>query len=145
MKPTTRTGGKQMVGKFLMARDTRPEELNWGRLGWISNPPKTGAEQLTVIEITLTPGKGHGFHRHQKQEQVTYVIAGTVEFWIKHEKRTLSPGDSAFVPTNTVHAFFNRGIEETKLITILGPCDGPIGYEFVDVGDEAPWKSIRKV
>ncbi len=133
-----------MVGKFVMARDTRPEMLNWAQLGWISNPPKTGAEHLTVIEITLAPGKGHNFHRHPKQEQVSYVIAGTVSFWIKHQKHILGAGDSAFIPTDTVHAFFNIGTEDAKLIAILGPCDGPIGYELVDVSDIAPWKDIRK-
>src|SRR5512143_2446926 len=98
-----------MLGKFVMARDSRPEVLNWGRLGWVSSPLKTGAEQLTVIEITLPHGKGHGFHKHVGQEQVTYVVAGTVEFWIRHEKRLLLPGDSAFIPAETVHAFFNIG------------------------------------
>ncbi len=132
-----------MVGKFVMAQDTRPEVLSWGRLGWISNPPKTGAERLTVIEIALSPGRGHSFHRHPEQEQVSYVLAGTIEFWIKYEKRILRPGDSTFVPIDTVHAFFNIGTEEAKLLTILGPCVGPIGYEFVDVAEQTPWKELR--
>ena len=133
-----------MVGKFVMAKDTKPEVLNWGQLGWISNPPKTGAEQLTVIEITLAPGKGHNFHKHLKQEQVSYVVAGTIEFWVKHEKRLLGPGDSAFVPANAVHAFFNIGTTDAKVIAILGPCDGAIGYELDDMSGVAPWKDIRR-
>jgi quercetin dioxygenase-like cupin family protein len=133
-----------MVGKFVMAKDTRPEVLSWGRLGWISNPPKTGAEQLTVIEITLAPGKGHNFHKHLKQEQVSYVVAGTIEFWVKHEKRILGAGDSAFIPADAVHAFFNIGTTDAKLITILGPCHGAIGYELDDMSGVAPWKDIRR-
>ena len=133
-----------MVGKFVMAKDTKPEVLNWGQLGWISNPPKTGAEQLTVIEITLAPGKGHNFHKHLKQEQVSYVVAGTIEFWVKHEKRILGPGDSAFIPANAVHAFFNIGTTDAKVIAILGPCDGAIGYELDDMSGVAPWKDIRR-
>ncbi len=133
-----------MVGKFVMAKDTRPEELNWARLGWISNPPKTGAEQLTVIEIMLAPGKGHNFHKHLKQEQVSYVLDGTIEFWVNHNKRVLGPGDSVFIPVNTVHAFYNIGDTDAKLIAMFGPCDGPIGYEFIDVSDMTPWKSMRR-
>lgn len=133
-----------MLGKFVMAKDTRPEVLNWGRLGWLSNPPKTGAEQLTVIEITLPPGRGHDFHRHPEQEQVVYVVAGTVEQWIKHEKRMLGPGDSAFIPADTVHASFNIGTTDAKIITTLAPCAGCIGYDMIDMSDEAPWKSIRR-
>ena len=133
-----------MVGKFIMTKDAKPEELNWARLGWISNPPKTGAEHLTVIEVTLAPYKGPNFHKHRKQEQVSYVVAGTVEFWINHEKRILGAGDSAVIPTDTVHAFFNIGTTDAKLVTILGPCDGPIGYELDDMSDVAPWKDIRR-
>ena len=133
-----------MAGKFVMAKDTRPEVLNWARLGWISNPPKTGAEQLTVFEMTLAPGKGHNFHKHLKQEQVSYVLEGTVEFWLKYEKRVLGAGDSVFIPFNTVHAFFNIGESEARLIAIFGPCDGPIGYELVDVSDMTPWKDMRR-
>ncbi len=132
-----------MVGKFVLTKDARPEVLNWGQLAWISNPPKTGAEQLTVIEIRLAPGKGQNFHRHPKQEQVSYVIAGTVEFWIRHEKRILGRGDSAFIPADAVHAYFNIGTDEARVMAILGPCDGPIGYELVDVSDVEPWMSIR--
>lgn len=133
-----------MVGKFVMAKDTRPEILNWGHLGWISNPPKTGAEQLTVIEIRLAPGKGQNFHKHRKQEQVSYVVSGTIEFWIKYEKRILGAGDSAFIPADTVHAFFNIGTTDAKVVAILGPCDGAIGYELVEVADIVPWKDMRR-
>ena len=133
-----------MTGKFVMARDIRPEVLAWGRLNWLSNPPKTGAEQLTVIEVTFAPGKGHTFHRHPDQEQVIYVVAGTIEQWIKQQKCVLGPGDSAFIPPDTVHASFNIGETDAKLITILGPCAGAIGYELVDMAGVVPWKDMRR-
>ena len=133
-----------MVGKFVMARDTRPEVVDWGRLSWVSNPPKTGAEQLTVIEVTLAPTKGHNFHKHADQEEVIHVLAGTVEQWVRYDKHVLGPGDSAFIPADTEHASFNIGETEAKLIAMLGPCVGPIGYELVDVADKAPWKDLRR-
>jgi quercetin dioxygenase-like cupin family protein len=126
-----------------MARDTKPEVLGWGRLGWLCNPPKTGAENLTVVEVTLAPGKGHNFHRHPDQEEVVYVVSGTVEQWIRQERRMLAHGDSAFIPANTVHASFNVGGTDARLIAVLSPCVGPIGYELVEVSDESPWKNMR--
>ena len=133
-----------MIGKFVMAKDTRPEVLRWGQLNWLSNPPKTGAEQLTVIDVTLAPGKGQTFHRHPRQEEVTYVVAGTLEQWIKHEKRVLGPGDSAFIPADTVHASFNIGESEARVIAILGPYVGAIGYDLIDMSGVAPWKDMRR-
>jgi quercetin dioxygenase-like cupin family protein len=133
-----------MAGKFVMASETKPEVLDWGKLGWLSNPPNTGARQLTVIDVNLAPGKGHDFHKHPDQEEVIYVVAGKVEQWVDRDKRVLGPGDCAFIPAGMVHASFNIGDGNAKIVAILGPCVGEIGYELVDVAGEAPWKTMRK-
>jgi quercetin dioxygenase-like cupin family protein len=132
-----------MPGKFVIASETPPDVLDWGELRWMSNPPTTGARQLTVIDVTLAPGKGHDFHKHPDQEEVIYVIAGEVEQWIGQEKRMLVPGDCAYIPADVVHASFNVGAADAKVVAILGPCVGKIGYELVDVAGDAPWKTLR--
>jgi quercetin dioxygenase-like cupin family protein len=133
-----------MAGTFVIAKETKLEINDWGRLGWLSNPPNTGARQLTVIDVNLDPGKGHDFHKHPDQEEVILVVAGKVEQWVDREKRVLGPGDSAFIPADVVHASFNLGDQPAKLVAILGPCVGPIGYELVDVANDVPWKTLRK-
>jgi quercetin dioxygenase-like cupin family protein len=132
-----------MQGKFTVARDVEPETLDWGQLRWLSNPPATGARQLTVIDVTLAPGKGHDFHRHPDQEEVIYVVTGEVDQWVDRDRRVLNAGDSAFVPAGMVHASFNVGDGDAKIVAILGPCIGDIGYELVDVSGEAPWNGLR--
>jgi quercetin dioxygenase-like cupin family protein len=132
-----------MAGKFVIASEVQPEILDWGQLRWLSNPPSTGAKDLTVINVTLAPGKGHDFHRHPDQEEVIYVVAGQVEQWVDRDKRILGPGDSAFLPADTVHASFNVGSAEAKIVAILGPCVGEKGYEVVEVAGEATWKGLR--
>ena len=133
-----------MPRTFTIASETTPEILDWGRLRWLCNPPSTGASDLTVIDVTLLPGKGHDFHRHPDQEEVILCVAGTVEQWVDREKRILSPGDSAFIPADVVHASFNAGDGEAKVVAILGPCRGTIGYEVVEMGAGAPWNELRK-
>ena len=132
-----------MTGRFMLSAETAPEVLDWGSLRWMSHPPSTSAKQLTVIEVTLSPGKGHDFHRHPEQEEVIYVIDGSVEQWLDREKRILGPGDSVFIDADVVHASFNVGNGEAKLLAILGPCVGEGGYELVDVAGEAPWNGLR--
>jgi quercetin dioxygenase-like cupin family protein len=132
-----------MPGKFTIARDVPPDELDWGQLRWLSHPPSTGARQLTVIDVTLAPGKGHDFHKHPDQEEVILILAGEVEQWVDRDKRVLNPGDSAFVPAGVVHASFNVGEGDAKIVAILGPCVGDGGYELVDVAGEAPWNGLR--
>jgi quercetin dioxygenase-like cupin family protein len=133
-----------MGGKFVMAREVVPEINDWGKLGWLANPPNTGSRDLTVIHVTLAPGKGHDFHKHPEQEEVIYVTSGTVEQWVDREKRVLGAGDCAFIPADMVHASFNVGSGDATIVAILGPCVGAVGYEVVDVSGEAPWKGLRK-
>lgn len=132
-----------MTGTFMMSSDTPPEVLDWGKLRWMSHPPSTGAGQLTVIEVNITPGNGHDFHKHPEQEEVIYCISGRVEQWLDHEMRMLGPGDSVFIGADVVHASFNAGDSDARLLAILGPCVGDQGYELVDVAGEAPWKDLR--
>jgi len=130
-------------GSFTIAAETRPEVLDWGQLRWMSHPPSTGAEKLTVIDVTLQPGKGHDFHKHPDQEEVIYIVAGRVEQWVDRDKRMLGPGDSAFIPAGMVHASFNAGDGDARIVAILGPCVGEGGYELVDMAGEAPWNTMR--
>ena len=132
-----------MTGKFMMSAETPPEVLDWGKLRWMSHPPSTGAGQLTVIEVNISPGEGHDFHKHPDQEEVIYCISGKVEQWLDREKRILGPGDSVFIGADVVHASFNVGDDDAQLLAILGPCVGDQGYELVDVADQAPWNTLR--
>jgi len=132
-----------MTGKFMMSAETQPDVLDWGKLRWMSHPPSTGAGQLTVIEVNITPGQGHDFHKHPDQEEVIYCISGKVEQWLEREKRILGPGDSVFIGADVVHASFNVGESTAQLLAILGPCVGDEGYELVDVAGEAPWNTLR--
>jgi len=133
-----------MGGMFVPAADAAREQLQWGSLAWCSRPAGTGANGLVVIEVTLSPGGGHAFHKHPQQEEVIYVIDGEVEQWREQEKRTLGPGDSVFLPADTVHASFNTSQADAKLLAILSPAiDEEDGYEVVEMAEEAPWNGLR--
>ena len=114
-RPSAKAEETAMPGKFVIRADVAPEILDWGQLRWLSNPPSTGAGQLTVIDVTLAPGKGHDFHKHPDQEEVIARSSpAQVEQWVDREKRILGPGDSAFVPAGVVHASFNAGSGEAQ-------------------------------
>lgn len=132
-----------MKGKFITAAEVEREQLDWGQLGWITRPSITGGTDIVVIEVILKPGKGHDFHKHPNQEEVITVIEGEIEQWLETEKQLLKPGDSIFIDTDIVHASFNVGTEPARLMVTLGPCDGEGGYVVDEMGDQAPWNSLR--
>jgi quercetin dioxygenase-like cupin family protein len=132
-----------MSGKFILSSQVERDQLDWGEIGWLSRPATTKAKDITVMEVSLNPGKGHNFHKHPQQEEVIYVMTGEIEQWLETKKQTLKPGDSIFIGADVVHASFNTGRQPAKLMVVLGPCIGEGGYEVVEVGDEAPWKTVR--
>jgi quercetin dioxygenase-like cupin family protein len=132
-----------MKGKFITAAEVEREQLDWGELGWITRPSITGGTDIVVIEVILKPGKGHDFHKHPNQEETITVIEGEIEQWLEAEKQLLKPGDSIFIDADIVHASFNVGSQPAKLMVTHGPCDGEGGYVVDEVGDQAPWNSLR--
>jgi quercetin dioxygenase-like cupin family protein len=132
-----------MDGKFLPLKDLGFATHDWGRVGNVCVPANAGAKQLTILEARLLPGKGHDFHKHPDQEEALHVLQGEVEQWVDREKRLLKPGDTAFVPANMVHASFNVGQGEARILAIFGPSIGDAGFEAVDMTQVAPWKGLR--
>jgi len=132
-----------MSGKFITVEQMERETLDWGVMGWVSRPATTATKDLVVIEVTLEPGGGHNFHKHPEQEEVIYVLDGTIEQWLGEEMQMLSKGDTVFIPADTVHASFNVSGQTTKVLAILGPSIGEEGYQLVEVHDQAPWNSLR--
>lgn len=132
-----------MAGSYITRANLRTDTLDWGTTGWVSRPSSTGASHLTVMEVTLTPGNGHNFHKHPDQEEVIYVVEGAVEQWLEKEHTMLGPGEAVFIPADLVHASFNVGNGTAKLLVTLGPCIGDGGYDIVDVSDQAPWNGLR--
>lgn len=132
-----------MKGRFIPAGDVEWEQLEWGELGWISRPTFTGAQDVTVIEVSLKPGFGHDFHKHPDQEEVICVLSGEIEQWLEQDQQVLSAGDAIFIGAGVVHASFNVGSEPARLMVTLGPCAGEDGYVSVEVADQAPWNGLR--
>ena len=130
-------------GKFFKQKELASINEDWGILKRVSDPEVTAAKDLVVLDVTLYPTKGHAFHHHPQQEEVIYCITGKVEQWVGEKMQIMEPGDSCFIPAGMVHASFNIGEENAKVLAILSPCIGEIGYEVEEVATEAPWKDLR--
>jgi len=133
-----------MQGKFLLQAMMNFTGHDWGRVGNLCVPANTGAKQLTILEARLLPGKGHDFHKHPDQEEALFVVEGDVEQWVGEKKQMLKPGDAVFVPADMVHASFNMGQGEARILAIFGPSVGEAGFEAVDMTQVAPWKGLRR-
>ena len=132
------------MSAFVKQSDVEQEQFDWGTIGWRCRPANTSAKQLVVMDVTLEPGGGHDFHRHDGQEEMIIVRQGTVTQFLEHEATTLDPGDSVYIDEGIVHASFNDGDEVVYLQVVIGPSIGGDGYGLVDVSAEEPWVSLRQ-
>ena len=131
-------------GKFIQRSTATVDTLEWGTMKWFSRPSDTGAGHLVVIEVEIAPGFGHDFHKHPGQEELIYVLEGTIEQWLERQSQTLNAGDAVFIAEGVVHASFNVSDRPAKLHVTLGPSVGDAGYQLVDVAGQEPWSSLRK-
>jgi quercetin dioxygenase-like cupin family protein len=128
---------------FVTKPEVQVEPSPWGPHEWLSRPGLTAADQLLMVRVLMPPGRAHQFHRHPAMEEIIYVVSGTAEQWVDHERRRLGPGDIAHIPANVVHGTYNAGDDTLVFLAILSPAtfEGPA---LVDVHLEEPWRSLRE-
>ena len=128
--------------RFVGNDDVELETQVTGLHHWLSKPGLTEAEQLVLCRVYMPPGEGHQFHRHPALEEIIYVLRGTAEQWVGEERRLLTAGEMAHIPTDLIHATYNGGEDTLEFLAILSPAryDGPFA---IDVFEEEPWRSLR--
>ncbi len=131
-----------MATPFKPAPALERQQHDWGVFAQVSGP-RDGLAGIVAIEATFLPGKCHDFHRHPGQEEVIYVLEGTVEQWVERERSVLTVGDSVLIPASAVHATFNDGDVAARILAVLSPAVGDDGYGVEDVSGEQPWASLR--
>ena len=110
---------------------------------WI-NYPETDPDVpgLFAARATIKPGMGHDFHRHPGREELIYLLSGTIEQWVRRERRVLTAGDAVLIPAGWEHASFNDGTSDAVLFVALSPAvsDEPLAE---DLSDQVPWNTLR--
>ena len=128
--------------RFVSFDQAEIEKLPGKTHHWHCRPGMVRQTNLMFVRAQLPPGEAHKFHFHPKMEEVLYVLAGTAEQWVIHEKRLMKSGDSLYLPPGVVHGTYNTGSEMLDFLAVLSPAnsDGPV---TVEVSDREPWKSLR--
>jgi quercetin dioxygenase-like cupin family protein len=100
-------------------------KMDWNAIPWTTVPPGverkgfTG-ERATVALHCLMPVHGPRPHRHP-HEQIAYIIAGTIDFFIEGECHRLGPGSLPAVPPDAMHHGVVVGDEPVLNPEVLAP------------------------
>ena len=129
--------------RFVTTGKAEVEFAPWGKHWWLSKPELTGTKQILFVRVTMPPGTGHQFHYHPAREEIIYIVDGTGEQWVDRKRCRLKPGESAFIPKNTVHAIYNSSKKPVTFLAILSPAEAK-GPFLVDCYKDEPWCCLRE-
>jgi quercetin dioxygenase-like cupin family protein len=83
-------------------------EIKVGQLGIRYLIDGSQNASLGVFELTVPPGSNvPPPHSHSNNEELVYVLEGTLRYTVGAETRDLTPGQTMHTPRGTVHAFSN--------------------------------------
>ena len=86
---------------------------------FINSPEELNGKGRLFAKITLVPGAGIGYHLHDKDAELFYIIRGTGEYNDNGTVRTVTAGDVTICPTGTSHAITNRSDEVLELVAVI--------------------------
>jgi len=70
-------------------------------------------------KLCLKPNCGIGFHTHENESELFYIISGTVEYDDNGTKVTLSAGDVAVCKDGEGHGVTNYGPENAEIFAAI--------------------------
>jgi mannose-6-phosphate isomerase-like protein (cupin superfamily) len=80
-----------------------------------------GAEQVAFTHRRMPPntgGKGSYGHRHKTQEEIYFVVSGTLQFKLEDEIVDCGPGTAVRVAPEVVRSVWNDGPEDAHLVIV---------------------------
>lgn len=91
--------------------ETRTSEIETIQIGQLAIRylhDGVAAHEMGMFELTIPPGSNTPPpHSHTANEELVYVLHGTLRYTVGDVTRDLQPGDSMFTPRGVVHGFSN--------------------------------------
>lgn len=87
------------------------------------------ASAFAMGYVVLEPNGGQVPWHNQVQEEVYFIVEGTGEMCLGEERRVLTTGQAAYIPTGVFHQLTNIGDTPLTMIYVYGPA-----------GDVAHWR-----
>jgi quercetin dioxygenase-like cupin family protein len=79
--------------------------------------------RLAFVEYTTVAGEEPGDHTHPTEDEIFYIVEGSVTFRCDGETFDLDNGGFVFLPRGLEHGYTIRNAGEARLIVITSPAD----------------------
>jgi mannose-6-phosphate isomerase-like protein (cupin superfamily) len=124
----------------MRSRDVSPEtyDVELGKLGARLDVARTATEaNVAVVEHTLPPHTlAAPLHRHSREDEISYVLAGEMTVLADDELTTVPAGESVVKGRDVWHTFWNAGEVPLRFLEIIAP--GEFSEFFAEVAPLTP-------
>ena len=84
-----------------------------------ATPAELNDKGRLFANITLKPGCGIGFHVHEKDSELFYLMKGEAIYNDNGVESLVRAGDVMLCPAGTGHAITNNGEEDVELCAVI--------------------------
>lgn len=84
-----------------------------------ATPAELNDKGRLFANITLRPGCSIGYHVHEKDSELFYLMKGTALYNDNGVEHSLSAGDVMICPAGTGHAIANNGTEDLEICAVI--------------------------
>jgi mannose-6-phosphate isomerase-like protein (cupin superfamily) len=80
------------------------------------------SDAFAVVEHPMAPGVlGAPVHTHSREDELSYIVYGTVQAQVGDHVITAGPRDVIWKPRGVPHAFWNPGPERALVLELIVP------------------------
>ena len=97
-------------------------EIKVGELGIRYLIDGSQTSSMGIFELTVPPASNvPPPHSHSNNEEIVYVLQGTLRYTVGSDTRDLIPGQTMHTPRGMVHGFSNPFSSPARALIILSP------------------------
>ena len=110
----------------------------YGEERFVSLRRALGVTSFGINQLVLEPRQRGRIHRHQRQEEVYFVLEGTLTLVVEGEEQSVERGELVRVAPEVRRQLVNRGPQRVVLVALGGDGEhgGRDGEAFSDWDDE---------
>ncbi len=119
-------GAQTSVRSFVVrtgaAREGRPLVVQGDENGFSTKVRGVdGNKRYSLIEAHTPPERGPLLHIHPSQNELFFVLHGSIGVQCGSERTILNAGDALMAPARIPHAFLTLGTEESRVLFVFDP------------------------
>jgi quercetin dioxygenase-like cupin family protein len=97
---------------------------------------------LAAFESIAGPGEGPPLHVHRNEDEIVYVLEGTLRIKLGDELRPAPAGSFAYIPRGTAHTWQSVGPCPARLLIVFTP--GAFASFFEQFAQQPPGSSAEE-